>query len=135
MLKSIVTSLELSRQLKQIGIAQKSFFTWEFYSDKCYAVRFIPYAVVPNIFNEIELISAFTAQELWEMIDISNFYGKEIGIIKSLTTGDNFYSGIYGEYRLSDDKGFKSMIFESRNIANCLAQLIIAQHEEGEKCS
>lgn len=63
-----VTSLELSVKLKEIGIEQKSFFVWEYYDDQCNAVKFIPYAILPDEYNKFKIYSAFLATELLEIL-------------------------------------------------------------------
>jgi len=67
-LENEVISLELAKKLLTLGVKQKSFFVWEYYDDKCYGVKFIPYAVVPDQMNNFKLYSAFTAGELMELL-------------------------------------------------------------------
>lgn len=64
-------SLELAKRLKELGAKQSSIFVWEYYDDQCHALKFIPYAVVPNEINKFQLYSAFTVAELGEMIPAS----------------------------------------------------------------
>ncbi len=68
-----LVSLELSRKLKELRIEQKSIFVWEYFDEKCYGVKFIPYAVVPNEFNNMRIYSAFSVAELGEILPRSIF--------------------------------------------------------------
>src|SRR5690348_3634715 len=63
-----VCSLELSKRLKELNFEQKSIFVWEYFNENCYAVKFIPHAVVPNDHNPYELYSGFSVAELGEML-------------------------------------------------------------------
>ncbi len=70
-LESQVTSLELSKRLHELGIKKKSIFVWEYFNENCYAVVFIPFAVVPDKFNNYKLYPAYTVAELGEMLPSS----------------------------------------------------------------
>jgi len=65
-----VCSLELSKKLQSLNIVNKSIFVWEFFNDNCYDVKFIPYAVVPDEYNQIKIYPAFTASELMDILPI-----------------------------------------------------------------
>lgn len=67
-LEQRITSLELSKRLKELGVKQESIFVWEYFSETCYGVKFIPFAVVPDKFNCCEHYSAFTSSEIIEML-------------------------------------------------------------------
>jgi hypothetical protein len=67
-LEDQVCSLELSEKLLTLGVKQKSIFVWEYFDKKCYSVKFIPYAVVPDSLNNFKLFPAFTVAELGEML-------------------------------------------------------------------
>lgn len=97
-LENIVTSLELSQKLEQIGIKQDSIFVWvksnqlKWPSDNWMVLQANHFTYA----EPYEHCCAFTAQELWGM----------------------------------SDNGISINIGGGENIANCLAQLIIAQKEE-----
>ena len=61
-----VCSLEMAIKLKELGILEESVFVWEYVDEKCYGVKFIPHAVVPNpIFEHgIKIYPAYNASEL-----------------------------------------------------------------------
>lgn len=63
-----VCSLELAKILKELGVPQKSIFVWEYFDDNCYGIKFIPYAVVTDQFNKLELYAAFTSGELGRLL-------------------------------------------------------------------
>ena len=70
-LESQVTSLELSKKLKELGVEQKSIFVWEYYDENAYAVKFFPFVVAYNPLTNVEKIkiySAFTASELISLL-------------------------------------------------------------------
>lgn len=67
-LENEVVSLELAKKLLTLGVKQDSLFVWEFYDDKCFGVKFIPYAVVPDQMNNFKIYSAFTVGELMELL-------------------------------------------------------------------
>lgn len=67
-LESEVCSLESAMRLKELNIERESIFVWEYYDDKCHGVKFIPYAVLPNYFNNVNLYPAFTASELISLL-------------------------------------------------------------------
>lgn len=63
-LEKQVTSLQLSKKLKELGVKQNSIFVWEYYNDQCHGVKYIPYAMIPNNNNKFKIYSAFTVAEL-----------------------------------------------------------------------
>jgi hypothetical protein len=67
-LEEQVVSLELAKKLKELGVEQNSYFVWEYYNDSCYAVKFIPFALVKPLPGGCEQYSAFTVAELGEML-------------------------------------------------------------------
>jgi len=58
-----VCDLEHAKKLKDLGVKQESIFYWDWHSDTCYSVKFIPYSC-PGL----ERYSAFTASELLDII-------------------------------------------------------------------
>lgn len=67
-LESQVTSLELSKKLKQLGVKQESIFVWEYYDDQCHGIKYLPYSVIPDIYNKFQIYSAFTVSELGNIL-------------------------------------------------------------------
>jgi len=66
--KDQVISLELSKQLSELGLKQHSLFYWEWVNDNCYGVRYFPFCVTPRNAGEFLHFSAFTSSELMEML-------------------------------------------------------------------
>lgn len=67
-IESHVTSLEISKKLHELNIKKKSFFVWEVANEKCYGIKFFPYAVVETVTNEFKLYPAYIASELFELL-------------------------------------------------------------------
>lgn len=63
-----VTSLDLSIHLKDLCVEQKSLFYWEYIDEKAYDLKYFPYAVCPLNKEPYEHFSAFTSDELMEML-------------------------------------------------------------------
>lgn len=110
-LENQVCSLEISMRLKELGIKQESIFLWEYFDEKCYSVKFNPYAVVPNTFNNWKVYSAFTAQELLEIIPENIDHGY-LSVVKA-----NIYCV---RYELTDIK-----YYPNKNLADSCAYLLI----------
>jgi len=72
-LKEQVTSLELSKKLKELGVKQESLFYWETYRsdqfDEAPHPKIINFKEEPG-FSENSLYSAFTVAELGEMLPV-----------------------------------------------------------------
>lgn len=133
-LEDQVCSLELAKKLKEIGIKQRSMFVWEYYDDQCYAIKFIPYAVVPNEINKFQWFSAFTVAELGEMLpkelesdDKSNPY--ELCCKWELHYSDNKMWHI--TYRKYNCENIRDFIIYDENEANARAKMLIYLIENG----
>lgn len=143
-LEDQVCSLELAKKLKEIGVKQKSIFVWEYYDDKCYGVKFIPYAVIPDTNNKFQLFSAFTVADLGKMlphyVDIKTnepFNGYRISIEKFIYIEgiDYFPVDAYkvnyycGTSEITDKEDFFRTGLPIRiwdiNLANALAKMLI----------
>lgn len=100
-----VCSLELAKRLKELGVKQESIFVWEYYDDKCYAVKFISYAVMPDNYNKAQLYSAFTVAELGEIFPsyfekITNDKFKIFNFIQ-WKIGNKYMINYYSSYPIS----------------------------------
>lgn len=128
-LEDQVTSLELSKKLLNLGVKQESIFVWEYYDDQCHAVKFIPYAVVPNEMNKFKLYSAFTVAELGKILP--DFVKAD----KLFNNGNTTLLDLSGhfiksqkkddEYKIYIDCLTKCTIFFSKNEANARAKMLI----------
>jgi hypothetical protein len=58
-----LTSLVLSKRLRELNVKQESYFYWDWHSDTCYGVKFVPFSC-PGL----ERYSAFSVAELGEML-------------------------------------------------------------------
>lgn len=70
-IESKVTSLELSKRLKELGVKQKSLFYWFHYYDSGWIVQTegqIPSLCLPRDSKDERFISAFIASELLELM-------------------------------------------------------------------
>lgn len=63
-----VCSFQYAKRLKELGVKQESLFVWEYFNDTCYGVRYIPFASVKSVDNNVIHYSAFTVAELGEML-------------------------------------------------------------------
>lgn len=124
-LESIVTSLELSQKLDKIGIKQESLFYWGA-SENPLASIFKETDVPIDRWRLIDTrqwrkesddwaYSAFTAQELWNMIESKYLLEIRVTVDSDIVAETGSFCGYE----------------QSCNLANCLAQLIIAQKESG----
>lgn len=93
-------SLELAKKLKDLGVEQKSIFVWEYYDDQCHGLKYIPYAVVPNIYNKFKLYAAYTVAELGEMVPtkVRKQGWIEFKKIRNSATKKYHYLCLYKEY-------------------------------------
>jgi hypothetical protein len=89
---------------------------WEYYSDTCYGVKFLPYAAIPDEFNRLKIIHAYTASELIELLPVDvNDVPIHIG---KLINGNH-----YVEYYFAYEK--------DKNLANSCAKMLITLIEHG----
>lgn len=138
-----VTSLELSKRLKELGVKQDSYFNWirDLKSDfRVYHIIF------PEFTKDKEKYSAFTASELGEMLP------KKIVINKDSQEKTEYFIDIsfksskwvidYNHYEYDDVQSFCAeelnlpynydfIFFYDENEANCRAKLLIALIEQG----
>ena len=69
MIEKLVTSLDVSRKLKDLGVIQESYFYWVKCSDTRNFIIIPSYAVYLRSDSFKETISAFTVTELGAMMD------------------------------------------------------------------
>ena len=69
-----LTSLELSKRLKELGVKQESLFYWNTRKEKVLAGYHLP--VAPVDFKD-KFVSAFTVAELGEMLPVRNYNGEQ----------------------------------------------------------
>ncbi len=110
-LSDYVVSLEIAKRLKELGITYPSLFCWTTDLD----LEYIP----SDIRNEKVCIAAYTAQELWNIIENYHFH------INKDENGTHLYFSPEGG---TDN----SYTFTDNNIANNLAKMVLAQHRENE---
>lgn len=69
-LENQVCDLQLAMRLNELGVKQESLFVWEYWDEKAYAVKYYPYASVPNkiLAGGVQLYSAFTVAELLNLL-------------------------------------------------------------------
>lgn len=68
MLENQVCSMELSKRLEVLGLNKKSIFVWEYLNEACYGIKYLPYAVVPNQFTQLQIYKAYTSTELIDLL-------------------------------------------------------------------
>lgn len=141
-LEDMVCLLELSIKLKELGIKQRSIFVWEYYSDECHGLKYLPYSIVPNDFNGVKLYSAFNAAELGNILpnrvttkEGDPFNTFRIAITKCISVENNMainnfminyecdFTSITGEEAWFRRK-LTSNIYDP-NLANTLAKMLI----------
>lgn len=67
-LEDQVCSLELAKELKELGVKQESLFVWVYLDQNCYSIKFYPYSIIPDENSTVKIFSAFTVAELGKMI-------------------------------------------------------------------
>ena len=123
-LEQQVVNLELSKKIEELGVKQESLFVWEYYNENCYGVRYRPYAVVPDFYNQYKLFSAFTASELLEMLPGSLMLQEKCTRLFLCKSNNKFnvkYDTGYNEYY--------DWVWDE-NICNALAKMLIYLIEE-----
>lgn len=148
-----VCSLELAKRLQEIGMPQKSLFVWEYVNEKCYGVRYSPFAVVPYEGCDFRLYSAFTASELFEIIPYAIDMKKDepfnnfrfdmtiFNLVEKVEDDDSLvlkkhYSINYhcDTHDPSDFPAFPRKLFEKNihdeNLADAAAKVIIRLYED-----
>lgn len=149
-LEQQVTSLENSKKLCELGIEQKSLFYWEWASDTCYGIRYIPFSMAPRNTNGFIHYSAFTASEImYHLPDRIIIPGKEpyegyrFNLSRSLIVEDDMMvSQTYLINYICDTcptKGERSFLaipllqhnIWDKNLSDALAKALIFIHENG----
>ena len=144
-----VISIEYAKKLKELGVKQHSIFVWEYHNEQYYRVQYIPYAVVPNTFNEPEWYSAFSASELMELIppiiDTKNnepFNNFRFDLQRSVVVKDNEIIPVFlvnyhcDTFQVESGSPFFALKLIMHNIydaklEDCLAKLLIWLIENG----
>lgn len=108
-LKDLVCDLEYAKRFRELGVPQESFFYWDWYSDTCYDVRFVPYSC-PGL----KRYSAFTAIEILNIFPLK--MGFPIELIKVCVEGKVVYA-MKLNHMLSS--------YSDENPANVLAKQLI----------
>lgn len=124
-IESQVCALEYSKRLDELGIKKKSIFVWEYFNNQCYAVRFIPNAVVPGDFSNVKWFKAYTASELGEMLPYE-IHGKSLIIEKC-------YSNLWS-LKYTDKDYLREQIlaeFNSKKQSDASAKMLIHLLENG----
>ena len=131
-----VCSLKLSMQLRGLGVKQKSLFYWDYDSENCYAVKFMPFHC-PGL----EHYSAFTADELGEMLPnhvtieeeepFNNFclvirkfnsVDEELKLINNYTV--NYECDTFSLNEIPLPRRLTNNVFD-KNLANAMASMIL----------
>lgn len=126
--ESIVTSLELSQKLKKIGVKQESFFYWWFLARKPDQKAQLRNDNITKDFNdwEYEIYSAFTAQELWDMIEVKSITITKWFHLDSLTLGCHLNKSCSVEQLTQQEKSISYDVTD-KSMADCLACFLIEQ--------
>lgn len=116
MINTHVTSLELSKKLKELGVKQESIFSHIDYGGK--------YNVYPtDLFIKkegLDYVSAFLASELGEMLPDSLFECFDICIVKN----ESKYHIAYSRIIMGEDADVEAEADDS-NLADALAKMLI----------
>lgn len=110
-----VTSLEVSKKLKELGVKQENLFCWFTVTNGTHQLDYNTYKQGELFSNEY--VSAFTASELLGLIPLS---------INDWVFRIESYNGVY-EVKYCDFSGEKQLWVSSHtNIVNALATMLIA---------
>jgi len=127
-LENQCVSLELAKKLKELGIEQNSIFNWEYYDEQCYAIKYFPYSILPDNVNKFQLYSAFTSDELFEILFQQNYdHLEETGYLEITT--EKVYRSTGDFYRITNN--LTEHLIDSPKLADCLAELLILAKEQG----
>lgn len=136
-------SLELAKKLKELGIEQNSIFNWEYYDEQCYAVKYFPYSILPDNVNKFQLYSAFTSDELFDLlpawIDTKNekFNIFHLNLQKHTTENIRYIARYICDVSFIEETDNPMFIMQSfikahsSKLADCLAELLILVKEQG----
>ena len=146
-----VVSLDTAKRLREIGVNNRSLFAWQYnkYNEENASAFYLPAESItcpPEA--KYQICHAYTASEIFDMlpgyimtnengvwsefqIEISKAdIAKEIG-----ATAERAYRASYNCYSSEDDEPLTGRRLFSykyhENLAECLAQLLIAVHEGG----
>ena len=67
-LEKQLCSLEHSKRLNELGVKQNSMFVWQYYDDRCYAAKFLPFALAKPLPDGWKQYAAFSVAELGELL-------------------------------------------------------------------
>lgn len=132
-LEQQVVSLELAKQLKELGVKQDSLFYWSKQVDQIHwGLEHAKYFAV----DKRQDVSAFTVAELGEMLPLHIMLGKlKLTMAKSHNYNGDFYSVGYFPLKDRDSLDINlqhdSAIFFERNEADARAKMLIWLIEEG----
>lgn len=125
-LEDQVCGLEHAKKLLTLGVKQNSVFVWEYYDDQCYAIKYIPYAVVPTKTNGFQLYSAFTVAELGNILPRFDQEEKRLQFGWSIQNDGKKITTLYKcYYKNPDDEYIDCMSFDDENEANSRAKILI----------
>lgn len=116
-----VCSLELAKRLKELGVEQNSYFSYEWYSDNAYRLANPHDRTDPM--NGATIIDAFTVSELGKMLPDAILFHNSKCYIKSQKK-DN-------EYKIYIDHLSRLVIFFDENEADARAKMLIYLIENG----
>lgn len=127
-LENQVVSLDLAKRLKELNVKQYSIFVWEYYDDRCYSIKFYPYAAIPTICDKYILYSAFTVSELISLLPVDfpwvNKEGEESA--ENVFLDIKKYGHSYGiSYVDLDDEFFDWELIQDESLPNALAKMLI----------
>lgn len=134
-LEQQVVSLELAKQLKELGVKQYSLFCWDtdYENGRVIFPNYEVRELMPKLNNKV---SAFTVAELGEMLPLYIMLGKlKLVMAKSHNHNGDFYSVGYFPLKDRDSLDINlqhdSAIFFERNEADARAKMLIWLIEEG----
>ena len=120
-INEIVCSLENAKKLKELHVNQQSYFMW-YIDDELYPTRILTTKFCKaGEFKELRLYSAFTAQELLNILRFKSFI--------NISPDNVFACSVYYQPENGTDNSYS---FQGNNLADLLAKVLIAQIKEGE---
>ncbi|HJY22880.1 MAG TPA: hypothetical protein VJ279_08355 [Hanamia sp.] len=129
-LENQVCSLQPSKKLHELGLNHPSIFVWEYFNDKAYAVKYYPFAVVRDEFNEsnLQIYPAYTVAELGEILPDYLYPKSASGHDRPL-----FMTKVEDVYIVSILNPNQTMYprFYSKNEADARAEMLIYLIEDG----
>jgi hypothetical protein len=138
MLEKNVCSLSYSIRLHELGITRKSLFFREYVNDSCHGIKFYPYDVVPDRFNNYKVFHAYTASELLEILPkfVDTKTNKPFNFFRIEMTKFIFFEKIFKDGYIIryvcdsievNDFPTKAILKSEYddNLCNCLAKMLI----------